>query len=170
MLGSWGYAKTHAAELDRHVIALALDIGSGRINGFFVNGRPEILPAVEKALGPVAGLGPFTQVSEPVVGTDNFDFMMEGLPNLVANQDSANYGPNYHARSDTFDKVDLRQLRLNAAVAAALTWGLANGDTTWPRQSRGEVEALVNNTSLKDQLVSMGMWDDWANGTRGRRP
>ena len=40
-------------------------------------------------------------------GTDNFDFMLQGVPTFVANQDEYNYLLNYHAMSDTFDKVDL---------------------------------------------------------------
>lgn len=99
MIGSWGYAKRHAAELDGHVMAASIDIGSGRINGFFTGGRPEIAAAVDRALAALAGLGPFTQVDVPIVGTDNFDFMLEGVANLVANQESANYGPNYHGRT-----------------------------------------------------------------------
>lgn len=169
LFGSWGYAKSHAAELDRHVATATFDIGSGRIAGFFTGGRPELLPAVARALEPVAGLGPFAQVDEPIVGTDNFDFMLEGVANLVANQEPANYGPNYHARSDTFDKVDLRQLRLNAAVAAALAWGLAQGEVAWRRQTRAEVESLVESTSLEEQMASFGFLEAWQNGTRGRR-
>ncbi len=170
MHGSWGYTKTHAAELEHHVVTVTLDIGSGRINGFFTNGRAELLPAVEGALAPVRGLGPFTQVEEPIVGTDNYDFMLQGVANLVASQESANYAPNYHARSDTFDKVDQRQLRLNAAVAAAVVWGFAQGEVTWARQGRAEVEALVQKTSLKDQMASFGLLESWQDGTRGRKP
>ena len=170
LVGSMGYVKSHAAELDRHVMTLTFDIGSGRVAGFFTGGRPELEPALARVLLPVEGLGPFVHVGEPVVGTDNYDFMMEGVPNLVGNQDSSNYGPNYHARSDTFDKVDLRQLRLNAAVAAAALWGFAQGDVTWKRQGRAEVEALVNGTTLKDQMQSFGYWESWMNGSRGRKP
>ena len=117
-------------------MAASFDLGSGRIDGFFTNGRAELVEFVDRALAPVAGLGPFTQVNEPVVGTDNFDFMLEGVANLVASQESANYGPNYHARSDTFEEVDLRQMRANAAVAAALTWAFADGEETWDRHDR----------------------------------
>ncbi len=172
MLGSWGYVKTHADELDRHVMAASFDLGSGRITGFFTNGRTELVAAVDRALEPVSGLGPFAQVNEPIVGTDNYDFMLEGVANLVANQESANYGPNYHARSDTFDEVDLPQLRANAAVAAALTWAFANDEVTWCRQDRAEVEALVEATSLKEQMQAMGLglWEQWTSGERGRRP
>jgi hypothetical protein len=151
-------------------MTVTIDIGSGRVAGFFFGGRREIVPALERALVPVSGLGPFTHVEEPVVGTDNFDFMIEGVANLVANQESANYGPNYHARSDTFDKVDLRQLRLNSAVMGAVVFAFAQGDVTWSRQSRTEVERLVESTSLKPQMISFGVYDAWLAGTRGRKP
>ena len=39
-------------------------------------------------------------------GTDHFDFMLEGVPTFVAEQEEANYLENYHAVSDTYDKVD----------------------------------------------------------------
>jgi hypothetical protein len=170
MLGSWAYVKTHAAELDRHVMAASFDIGSGRISGFLTNGRPELDAVIAAALAPVAPLGPFKQETEPVVGTDNYDFMMEGVANLVGNQESANYGPNYHARSDTFDKVDLDQLKKNAAIVGAVTWGFANADVSWGRQSRKEIQALVDGTTLKSQMIGMDLWDGWLDGTRGRRP
>ncbi len=167
--GSLGYTRTHAAELDRHVMTTSIDIGTGRITGFFTGGRPEILPAVEQALAPVAGLGPFLQVDAPIVGTDNYDFMLEGVAHLVANQESANYGPNYHARSDEFGQVDQQQLRLNAAIIAAMTLRFAEMPVTWKRQSRAEIERLMATTDLPQQMESMGMWGDWARGARGRR-
>lgn len=169
LIGSWGYCKTHADELDRTVMASSYDIGTGRITGFFTGGRPELAAATSKALEPVAGLGPFTQIDVPIVGTDNFDFMMEGVGNLVANQESANYGPNYHAGSDTFDKVDLKQLRLNAAIAAAVTYGFATMEVNWKRQTRAEIEALMNTTDLAAQMKSFNVWNDWENGKRGRQ-
>jgi hypothetical protein len=169
MVGSWGYTKTHENELDRHVMAASFDIGSGRIIGFFTGGRSEIVATVDRALQPVQGLGPFQQINAPIVGTDNFDFMLQGVANLVANQESANYGPNYHASSDTYDKVDLRQLRLNAAIAAAVTWGFAQADVTWGRQTRAEIESLIESTDLGAQMRSFGMWELWEKGIRGRK-
>ncbi|MBE0591775.1 MAG: M28 family peptidase [Gemmatimonadales bacterium] len=170
LVGSWKYTEQHVDEMDRFVMAGSFDIGTGRIVGFFTGGRPEIAAAVDAALAPVAGLGPFQQIDAPIVGTDNFDFMMQGVANFVANQDAANYGPNYHARSDTFDKVDQSQVRLNAAIAAAVVWELANMDVTWQRQSRREIEHLVATTDLEAQMRSLGVWEDWAAVRRGRRP
>jgi carboxypeptidase Q len=169
MYGSWGYARTHEAELDKHVMVASVDIGCGRINGFFTGRRPELVPLVAQALGPVRGLGPFTQVDEPIVGTDNFDFMLHGVPNLVANQEPESYGPNYHARSDELDKCDVRQLRLNAAILSALTYGFSQMEAKLPRQSRAQVEELGRTTDMIEQMKSFGLYEDWASGKRGRK-
>ncbi len=168
--GSAAYTRQHEAELDRHVMAASFDIGCGRINGFFTGGRADLVPVVERALEPVRGLGPFTQVNAPIVGTDNLDFMLHGVPNLVANQEPALYGPNYHARSDELDKCDAHQLRLNAAIVAALALGFANdAGARLPRHTRAQVEELMRTTDLAEQLKTFGHWDDWASGVRGRR-
>jgi len=58
--------------------------------------------------------------------TDHFDFMLEGVPTFVAEQDEANYLVNYHATSDTYDKVDFPQLKKHVAEAAVLSFALAN--------------------------------------------
>ncbi|MCH9647067.1 MAG: M28 family peptidase [Deltaproteobacteria bacterium] len=166
--GSWGYTKTHQEELDRTIMASSFDIGSGRITGFYTNGRPELAAALDRALEPVAGLGPFEHPPDPVVGTDNFDFMMQGVANVVANQEAANYGSNYHASTDTFDKVDQRQLRLNSAIAGAFAWGFANMDVTWNRQNRAEIQHLIDTTDLGKQLRTFDRWQEWVEKKRGR--
>jgi hypothetical protein len=168
LVGSMGYAKMHAAELDKHVVTNTFDIGCGRVIGFFTGGRPALARATERLLAPVAGLGPFTQLDIPIVGTDNFDFMMEGVANLVANQAPAEYGPNYHARSDTYDKCDTTQLRLNTVIAAALTYGFAQDATPFARATRAQIEELVRTTDLEQQMKTFNVWDGWAAGTRGR--
>jgi Zn-dependent M28 family amino/carboxypeptidase len=156
MIGSAGYVARHHAELDKHVAVVILDIGSGRIQGFFLNGRPELGSSVDAAIE-AAKLPKLTHVAAAVDGTDNFDFMLAGVPNLVASQDPAPYLPDYHAESDTFDKVDLPAARMNAAIAGAVVWGLANQTKrTAPRQSRIEVDALLKATGIDQQMKAFG--------------
>jgi len=169
LYGSYGYTLTHAEELDEHVVAMSFDIGCGRINGFFTGGRPEILATLERSLDPVRGLGPFTSIDVPVVGTDNYDFMMQGVANLVGNQESATYGLNYHAQTDRIGQCDLRTLRLNAAIVAAVTYGFAMSEIPWRRQTAAEIEQLIQTTDLERQMRVFGVWDAWQDGTRGRR-
>ncbi len=169
LVGSWKYARQHRDELDNHIVAASFDIGSGRTTGFFTGGRPGLIPLLDDYLSSVAGLGPFQHADVPIVGTDNFDFMVEGIPNLIAIQSDANYASNYHAESDTFDKVDRYQARLNSAIAGAVIWGFANDTRRLPRQTRAEVETLISSTDLEAQMRNFAVWEDWAAGTRGRQ-
>ncbi len=171
LVGSWRYTEQHADELDRTVLAASFDIGTGNITGFLTGGRPDVLAAVQRALEPVATPTPWQHADVPIVGTDNYDFMLQGVPNLVANQESANYGPNYHASSDTFDKADTVAMRRNARIAAAVTWYWANAAQVPGRQTMAQVEALVQQHDLRAQMRMMGdLRDRWDDRTRPRRP
>lgn len=168
LVGSWKYTDRHEATLDDHVVAASFDIGTGRISGFFTGGSPSLIPFVERYLEPVAGLGPFAHSPAALVGTDNFDFMIEGVPNLIAAQEDANYASNYHAESDTFDKVDARQLKLNSAIVAALVWGFANDEARLPRLDAAGVGKLIEDHGLETPMREFGIWPAWEAGERGR--
>lgn len=173
MLGSEAYVLAHAAELDRHVATVVYDIGSGKLTGFFLNGREDLRAPVDAALRRVGSLGPFVNPIDAIDGTDNFDFLLSGIPNFVGLQDPAPYLPDYHATSDTFDKVDARETKLGEAALAALVWHLANAeDRVGARQSRAEVQALIEATHLEDQMKAFAQWEDWTSGRRGvtKRP
>ena len=169
-IGSWGYTQRHASELDRHVMAASIDVGEGPINGFFTNGRgSELAPVLDRVLAPVAGLGPFINPDVALVGTDNYDFLLNGVANLISSQNSAELGPHYHAETDTLDKIDPLVTKRNAAVLAALMYGFANEDLELPRQSAEEVRALVNATQLVQAMKMFGVYDAWASGERAWR-
>lgn len=169
MWGSFGDVRAHRAELDHVRAQIVFDEGSGRTSGFSLGGRADLQPAVDAALAPLGALGPFVQTVDAFVGTDNYDYLVEGVPTLVANQEGAPYLPDYHASSDSVDKVDVRELGVNIAVATALTFALADADLP-RRQSRAEVEALVKATGLDQQMHLFGLWPGFAAGSRGRAP
>ncbi|TWX57803.1 M28 family peptidase [Colwellia hornerae] len=168
MYGSWGYTQTHIDELDNHVLAATIDIGTGAITGFFINGREEIKATIDSVLHPDVELGAFNQIIDPVVGTDNYDFMMQGIANLVANQADANYASNYHAQSDTFEKVDQQQLKLNAAIMGATILGIANLDEIpWQRQTAEQVVKMVEQYKLEQAMKTFGLQQSWQENKRG---
>ena len=170
LLGSRGYVAAHRGEMDRHVAAIVHDIGDGRINGYYDNGRPELAPFLSRVLEPVAAWGSDRLSDEALLGTDNFDFLLEGVPNLVADQDAERYLPDYHAESDTYDKVDFREARLNAAIAAVTVAGIANAPARpGPRQSREEIARVLEKSGIADQMKAYGLWKDWESGKRGRK-
>ena len=168
-VGSLAYTRTHQNELDNTVAMLTWDEGTGKTTGFSLGGRKDLEEPVKRLLGPIQQFGANALTTDAFVGTDNMDFLLEGVPNLVANQEEANYLINYHASSDTYDKVDLRQLRKHIAIAAYLTYAIAESpERLGPRQDRAQIEVLIKETHLDDQLKAFGLWEAWAGGTRGR--
>lgn len=169
--GSLDYTREHEDQMKNHKMALSVDIGSGAIIGFFTNGREELVSITDKTMGPVSAFGPFTQLNVPVVGTDNFDFMLQGVPNLVALHKPQVYGPNYHASSDTYDKVDINQLKINSAIIAALTLGYANLDQEMAsqlgQQTRAEVQEIFDTNNLEFSMRMFNVWSPWVQGVRG---
>ena len=161
MWGSSGYVHKHWNEMDQHVAMLTYDVGSGKTSGFFLNGREELRAPLDAALK-AAGIDGLSHISGAIDGTDNFDFILAGVPNLVAMQDDRAYTPNYHAESDTFDQVNQEEAKRNAAIAAAVVWGLAESqERPAKRQSRQEVEDLLKGTQLVEQMRLFSQWEAW---------
>jgi len=170
-IGSYAYVQAHRAEMDKVRGVVVFDTGIGRVTGYSLVGRHDMEPGVREVLKPFAGWDVDTFTYDASFGTDNFDFLLEGVPTLVANQEIANYLVNYHAASDTFDKVDIRELKLNTVLAAVTAWGIANRpEPIGKRLSRAELESLMKETGLDQQMKALGYWQDWQSGARGRKP
>jgi hypothetical protein len=169
MIGSRAYVSAHRPELDEAAGVVIFDAGTGKVTGFSVGGRQDVVQAVNEMVAPLKQLGAATLTTDAEWGTDNFDFMLEGVPTFVANQEESNYLINYHASSDTFDKVDMPQLKKHVAEAAELTLALAGSlQPVGPRLSRAQVEQTLRDTHLDEHLKTFGIWAEWENGTRGR--
>ncbi len=126
---------------------------------------------MRRTLEPLKPLDATELTLDAGMDTDNFDFILEGVPTLEANQEPANYMLNYHAASDTFDKVDFKELKHNAAIAAVTTFALADGEQgIGPRQSRAQIEELLNRTGLDKEMKDAGFWPLWEKSERGREP
>jgi carboxypeptidase Q len=169
--GSRAYVHRHRDELDRFVAYLNIDGGIGSVLGFAVAGRPEVEAALREVLEPLASWGVTQHSLATYGGSDHVDFMLEGIPILDANQPEANYLPNYHASSDTMDKVPIRDLELNTAIMAVTLLGISQRDERLGRRlDHAELEALFQQTGFVHYLKSRGMWEDFLAGRRGRAP
>ncbi len=169
LLGSRAYATSHRKELDSAAGVIIFDSGTGKTTSFSSGGRKDVVAAATAMLAPLEKFGVTKAAPTAEAGTDHFDFMLEGVPTFVADQDEANYMENYHATTDTYDKVDFTQLKKNVAVAAYFTFALANAETRLgPRISREQIEETLRESKLDQELKNMGMWDEWEKGRRGR--
>ncbi len=169
MIGSRAYAVAHRSELDKAAGVVVFDGGTGKTTGFSLGGRKDVVGSATKLVAPLEQFGANKLLTTAESGTDHYDFMLEGVPTFVAEQDEANYLENYHATTDTLDKVDFPQLKKHVAEATALTFALADAeDRVGPRLNRAQIEQTMHETHLDEELKQMGMWDEWAAGKRGR--
>jgi len=170
LIGSHAYATTHRHELDKAAGVVIYDSGTGKTTGFSVGGRKDIVDTARELLLPLTQFDAKELKTDMEWGTDHFDFMLEGVPTFVADQLEANYLENYHAVSDTYDKVDFAQLKKHVAEAAALSIGLANlPQKIGPRLTHDQIEQTMRDTNSVDLLKADGIWDDWVSGKRGRQ-
>jgi hypothetical protein len=169
MIGSRAYAAAHRSELDEAAGVVVFDGGTGKTTGFSLGGRKDVVDTATKLVAPLEQFGANKLMTSAESGTDHYDFMLEGVPTFVAEQDEANYLENYHATTDTFDKVDFTQLKKHVAEATALTFALADAEgRVGPRLNRAQIEQTLHETHLDQEMKEMGMWDEWATGKRGR--
>lgn len=170
LMGSRAYATAHRAELDNAAGVVIFDSGTGKTTGFAVGGRKDVLETAQRLVSPLEQFGATDLKLDMEWGTDHFDFMLEGVPTFVAEQEEANYLVNYHAVSDTFDKVDFPQLKKHVAEAATLSFELANlPQKIGPRLNRSEIEQAIRDTNSMEEFKQFGIWDDWISGKRGRQ-
>jgi len=170
MMGSRAYATAHRNELDHTVGVAVIDAGIGHVTGFTLGGRKDIADAVGSLVAPLKQFSANVLTTDDIEwGTDNFDFLLEGVPTLVANQEEGNYLVNYHAVSDTFDKVDIPRLKKHVAEMTVVVFGIANAkDRIGDRLTRAQIEKTLRDTHADEQLKAMGIWAEWESGKRGR--
>ena len=169
MIGSRAYAAAHRSELDKAAGVVVFDAGTGKTTGFSVGGRKDVIEAASGMVAPLEQFGANKILPTAETGTDHYDFMLEGVPTFVADQETANYLENYHATTDTFDKVDFAQLKKHVAEAVTLSFALANAETrVGPRLNRAQIDQILHETHLDEEMKQMRMWDEWATGKRGR--
>jgi hypothetical protein len=169
MLGSHAYVLAHRNELDKAAGVLVFDSGTGKVTGFSLGGRKDVLPAATNLVAPLKRFDAAMLTTDAEWGTDHFDFMLEGVPTMVANQQEANYLINYHASSDTFDKVDMPQLKKHVAEAAEVAFGMADApERIGPRLTHTQIEQTMHETHLDDLMKTFGMWEAWQERKLGR--
>jgi carboxypeptidase Q len=170
LLGSRAYSTAHRPELDKAAGVVIYDSGIGKTTGFADGGRKDLVDAARRLIAPLQQFGLTEIKTDMEWGTDHFDFMLEGVPTFVADQDEANYLENYHAFSDTYDKVDFAQLKKNVAEAAEFSFALANlPEKIGPRFTRAQVDQSLRETHTDEMFKALGLWEAWENGHLGRQ-
>lgn len=169
--GSWAYVRAHRDELGRMSTAILFDAAAGRMNGFVLNGRRDIESGVREAMKPIGSMGDIGLTFDAPLETDSLDFLLEGIPTVVAAAvDAADTG-SQSVVSNSLDKIDIKELKRNTAISAVTVFGVAErSEPLGPRLSRAEIESLLKTTGLVEQMKIAGLWPFWESGQRGRLP
>jgi carboxypeptidase Q len=154
LLGSISYVREHAAEMDKCVGVFVTDTGSEAPKGWYVWGRDDEKQALApiKPLLDALGAGDTTDDGRFTFDTDHAPFLIHGVPVFVLWTPTEKYFLLHHKPSDTFDKVNQRDLNLGAAVVGVTALAFADVSSKLPHYTADQLE---------DQLKKIKSWDDY---------
>ena len=95
-----------------------MDNGSGRFRGIYLEENDMAVPFFKKWMGPVESLGFTTLTLRKTSGTDHLSFTRYGLPAYQFIQDDLEYDRTYHTVMDTYERLSLDDLRVDAVLVA----------------------------------------------------
>jgi hypothetical protein len=139
--GSRGYvekyladAATKAPKPDYEKFAgyFNMDNGTGRYRGIYAQQNEMVRPIFEQWLQPLADLGCTTVTLRNTTGTDHLSFDAIGLPGFQFIQDAIEYGRGYHTVMDTYERLVMEDLRVNAIITASFVYNAAMRDAKLP--------------------------------------
>jgi carboxypeptidase Q len=133
--GSKEYVKSHKGEMAKTSMALVHDTGTGKVVGFYMQGREVCKPILEKELVSLKELGVTEYNMNSMNGTDHasFDDDKVNVPGFAVMQDPVEYSFSHHSQSDTLDKAREPDLIQGAQVLAVAGVRVANLPNLLPR-------------------------------------
>lgn len=141
LYGSRGYAKNRLydsekgekkPEFDNFVLYLNNDFGGGRYRGIYLEENDMAFPFFEVWKKPLESLGFETLSPQRTGSTDHVSFNSIGLPAYQFIQDPLDYFRTYHSTMDTYERLPLDDMRVNAAIVAWLAYSAAMDDNRIP--------------------------------------
>jgi hypothetical protein len=134
LLGSRAYVRKHAAELGQVSAYLNVDNGTGRLRGIWDQMDSLAIPVFEQIFAPLQDLGVVVVRHGNTGGTDHLSFVAGGVPGFNYIQDPIEYGfRTHHSNVDTYERLQIDDLKQAATVVAWTVYVLANRDDMMPR-------------------------------------
>jgi Zn-dependent M28 family amino/carboxypeptidase len=124
--------KAKKPDFDKFCVYFNMDNGSGRYRGVYLQQNEMARPIFEELLKPFESLGCTTIAIRNTGGTDHQSFDRVGLPGFQFIQDEIEYGRTYHTVMDTYERLVLSDLRINAIITASLAYHAAMRNDKFP--------------------------------------
>ncbi len=122
LVGAEAYAKTHAAELGKHVAALESDFGAGPVYRLSARVPDATWPAVAALAPSLARLRIVLGDNGRAGGPDLVPLIRAQVPVIGLDQDGRDYFDLHHTADDTLDKIDPAALAQNVAAWVSAAW------------------------------------------------
>lgn len=133
LMGAKTYAKDHAAEVNKHQLALEVDLGSGRAHTVrFLRGddAPTNYTRIADFLGPI---GVKFEDDPAYGGADTIPLRLLGVPIVDLHQDATTYFDIHHTANDTLDQVSKPDLDQVVGAVATVAWAAADASDFFAR-------------------------------------
>ncbi|MEM7764567.1 MAG: M28 family peptidase [Pseudomonadota bacterium] len=128
LLGGSAYARQHAAEMPKHVLAAESDFGADRIWKFETRFGDGALPYARAMHALLEPLGISAGGNSARGGPDISMLPSMGVPVVTPRQNGWDYFDLHHTPDDTFDKIDQNAFNQNVAAYAVFTYLAAEMD------------------------------------------
>ncbi len=133
LYGSRGYAENYLVDKKGKVLPgyedfalyLNMDNGSGRFRGIYLEENDMAVPFFKTWMEPIESLGFTTLTLRKTSGTDHLSFTRFGLPAYQFIQDELEYDRTYHTVMDTYERLSLSDLQVDAVMVAWLALNAA---------------------------------------------
>jgi hypothetical protein len=134
LYGSRGYVESYLYNTkkgkvlpgyEKFALYLNMDNGSGRFRGIYLEENDMALPFFSTWMKPVESLGFTTLTLRKTGGTDHQSFTKYGLPAYQFIQDELEYNRTYHTVMDTYERLSLPDLQVDAVIVAWLALNAA---------------------------------------------
>ena len=130
--GGQAYRDAHAAQLDRHVLAIESDGGVFNPEGFGFTGSDSAL-AMLKQVGTLLDRIGSGRVTKGGGGADIGPIMQRGVPGMGLDVEGSRYFWHHHTDADTVDKLDPHDVALCVATMAVMAYVVAEMEEGIPR-------------------------------------
>jgi carboxypeptidase Q len=130
--GGLAYRDAHAAELDKHVVAIESDGGVFRPVGFGFTGSEAARAILRDVIALLKPIGADTLLAQGG-GADIGPIMQRGVPGMSHVVDGTRYFWYHHTDADTPDKLDPAEVARNVAAMAVVAYVVADLPEGLPR-------------------------------------
>lgn len=147
--GSRGYVKNHFGdretkemkpEQEKISAYYNIDNGTGRVRGVYLQGNAQVEPIFNEWFAPLDDIVEDRTITiSNTGGTDHLSFDAVGIPGFQFIQDPIEYrSRTHHTNMDTFERLELDDLKQMAVVIASFVYNTAQRDEMLPRKPMTE--------------------------------